>query len=119
MLDARAHFGRGYFLASRLKEIHRGAIFERGRVSHVDNDFTTRKRLLQTFASNCVNASVRGGGNCLMVIFLQLLYDLRPDEAGSFNVRNSVFLHHRSSKPTIEMGHQHRKEYMSASPRLK
>ena len=38
MLDAIGHFGRGDVLSRGLKEVHRGPIFERRRVGHVDDD---------------------------------------------------------------------------------
>jgi hypothetical protein len=50
MLDAIGDFGRGDVLSRGLKEVHRGPIFERRRVGHVDDNFGTCKRLRQAFA---------------------------------------------------------------------
>jgi hypothetical protein len=70
MLDASGHFGRSEVLASGLEELHRGLIFERRRVGHVDDDFSSRKHLGQAFARDCVDARVWRGGNCLMPLLL-------------------------------------------------
>jgi len=83
MPDASGHFGRSEVLAGGLEEFHRGLIFERRRVGHVDDDLGAAQRLDQAFAGDRVDSGVRRCRDYFVALGLELFDNFRTDQAGS------------------------------------